>query len=259
MIRKTLLAATIALATAGIAGPAAAQSPIFFEEYGDIFGARTFLGSSADARPKSALQDSESKVENPASRWLISPTYRRSDVGPGDVSLFGIGVGYASAGNPRHPWSVGVGYFNTDFDFGQFDFDVNTFDLGAKYVLWTPESNNLPVVSLIGRYQIVDEGVDDRIDILLAADQRLSDNLYLTGNLGYADQFDSDFQAGFGLTWRASRQLSLSANYVVDNDVNGEDFWSIAATWAASRDLAVRLGGGKHSTFFINGLWKIDR
>jgi hypothetical protein len=191
-------------------------------------------------------------MENPTQRFLVSPFFRTSSNRGFDADLFGGGIGYASVNNPRHPWSLSASYFNTDFDPGDFDF--NTFDVVGKYVLWQPDNQKAPVVSLVGRYQAANHDIEDRFDVLLAADQRICPSLYLTANLGWADRFDSDFVAGFGATWRSSRlpKLSLSANYVVDNDVDGEDFWSLSAIWAFDKTSSIRVGGGKHDTWFVN-------
>jgi hypothetical protein len=255
-MRSSALALTVSafLVAAAAAGPAQAD-PKFLEAYGNIFAARPSLTGAGDDRPKDALQGQASKVEDPARRLLVSPFLWNND----DVTTYGIGFQYASVHQPRHPWSVGFAYYNSEFDGGG---NADTIDVNAKFVLWRPEEANLPVVSLVGRYQDYDD-LGERADVLLAADQQLTRELFATANLGWADHIDgagSDFVAGFGATWRPARyrKLSLSADYVLDNDVDGEDSWSLSALWALDRTSSVRVGGGKHGTIFFNYFAKWD-
>lgn len=264
MLRKTLLAASLALLAFVAAKPASA-TPTFLEPYGDIFGARTFLGSSADTRPKDALQTQEPNKENPTRRIIAQGFIRDSDL----FFLGGGGFAYADSSNPRNPWSINVNIFNASPD--GFGSDEVGFDVNGKFVLWQPTSPNLPVVSVVGRFMRVSDRFD-RFDALIAADQRLTKELYLTANLGYGN-VDFDFQnvnsvdafvPGFGLTWIVSPKLSVSANYIVDNaaevfhDGGGGDFWSASATYTFNRTVAVRAGGGKHGTAFLNLIGKWD-
>jgi len=262
MLRKTLLAASLALLAFAAAKPASA-TPTFLEPYGDIFGARTFLSSPADSRPKDALQTQESKKENPTRRIIAQGFVRDSDL----FFLGGGGLGYADVSNPSHPWSINANIFDADPDGPGTD--VIGFDVNGKFVLWQPASANLPVVSVVGRFMRITNAAD-RFDALLAADQRLTKDLYLTANLGYGNvDFDGGgnvdaFVPGFGLTWSVSPKLSVSANYIVDNaaevfhDAGGGDFWSASATYTFNHPLAVRAGGGKHGTVFANIIGKWD-
>lgn len=254
-MRKSFLAlAGVVLLSTGLLRPVQAD-PKFLEPYGGIFAARPFLAAPGDERPKDALQAQGAKTEVPARRLLVSPFVWNND----DATTYGIGFGYASVHNPRHPWSVGFRYYNTEFD-GPGSSD--TVDADLKVALWAPADARLPVVSLVGRYQDYDD-LGERADVLLAADQRLSRDLYATANLGWADHIDgrgSDFVAGFGATWRSARmpRFSLSADYTVDNDVDGEDFWSVSGLYTLGRTSAVRVGGGKHGTVFANLFAKLD-
>lgn len=252
-MRTSILALAAAIAL-GAAAPAGAD-PKFLESYGGIFAARPFLAAPGDERPKDALQGQATRVEAPARRLLLSPFVWNND----DVTAYGVGFQYASVSNPRHPWSVGFKYYNLDRDGG---FDSDTVDVNAKFVLWSPEEANLPVVSLVGRYQDYDD-LGERADVLLAADQRVTREVFATVNLGWADHIDgpgSDFVAGFGATWRPVRspRWSLSADYVLDNDVDGEDFWTVSALLALDRTSSLRVGGGKHGTIFANYFAKWD-
>ena len=257
MIKKSLFAASLALLAVG-AGRSASAGPVFLEPYGEIFGARTFISSPADSRPKDALQTQDTRKEEPTQRFLVSPFVRDDD----NVFLIGGGLAYANAANPRHPWSLNFNYANVDIDGTNFDFNV--FDINGKIVAWQPDDPKLPVVSLVGRYQDF-EDIGNRWDILVAADQGLGKDLYFTANLGWANadpdfasDDESDFVAGVGLTWKAMKKLSVSANYVIDNDVDGEDFWSISAFWTFDEMSAVRVGAGKHGTVFANYIAKFD-
>lgn len=247
------VAAAVALLSAG--GAPAHADPKLTEPYGSLFSARPPLPLPGDARPQDALQ-AQSDPSNPPTRRLTVSPFVVSD---SDATAYGVGFGYASAHCPRHPWSVGFRYFNTEPD-GGGDFD--TVDLDARLVLWNPADANLPVVSIVGRYQDYDDR-GERVDLLLAADQKLTQELFATVNLGWADHVDgvgSDFVGGLGLTWRTPRlpRLSLSADYVLDNNVDGEDFWTVSARWALDQTSSVRLGGGKHGTVFANYTAKWD-
>ncbi|MCC2669607.1 MAG: hypothetical protein K0Q72_2078 [Armatimonadetes bacterium] len=253
-MRISVLALAAGALLTAAAGPAHAD-PKFLESYGSIFAARPSLTSPGDERPKDAVQGQDSKTEDPARRLLVSPFLWNSD----DVTTYGIGFQYASVHQPRHPWSIGFAYYNSEFDGGG---STDTVDLNARFVLWQPAQSTLPVVSLVGRYQDYDD-LGERADVLLAADQQLTRELFATANLGWADHIDgagSDFVAGFGATWRPARyrKLSVSADYVLDNDVDGEDFWTISALWALDRTSSVRVGGGKHGTLLFNYLAKWD-
>jgi hypothetical protein len=264
MLRKTLLAASLALLAVVAARPASA-TPTFLEPYGDIFGARTFLGSPADTRPKDALQTQESNKETPTRRIIAQGFIRDSDL----FFIGGGGLAYADASHPGHPWSINANIFNADPDgFGSSDIG---FDINGKLVLWQPASPKLPVVSVVGRFMRVTDRFD-RFDALIAADQAITKDIYLTANLGYGNvDFDfagvnsvDAFVPGFGLTWVVSPKLSVSGNYIVDNaaevfhDAGGGDFWSASATYTFNRTLAVRAGGGKHGTAFFNLIGKWD-
>jgi hypothetical protein len=265
MVKKTLIAASLAALVIGVSGPASAD-PKFLEEYGEIFGGRTVLGSAADSgRANNALQGAESKVESPTSRILASPFYRTTDIGPLDVDMYGVGLLYASGGTT--PWQVGGNFYNTNVDGLGIDDDFFSWDIYGKVQVLNPANASTPVVSIYGRYMDIDD-LGSRWDIGLAADQRITDEIYGTVNLGWgnvdpdgAGGDTDDFIAGLGVTYRprSMPKLSLSFNFVFDNDVDGDDFWSIGAIYAVSRDWLVRVGGGEDSTFFVNIIGKWDR
>jgi len=246
--------AGIAALSACLTVPAQAD-PKFLEPYGGIFSARPFLATPGDERPKDALQAQATAEESSSRRLLVSPFVWNND----DATTYGLGFGYASVHNPRHPWSLGFRYYNTDFDnAGSSD----TVDADLKVALWAPADPRLPVVSLVGRYQDYDD-LGERADALLAVDQRICRDLFATVNVGWADHINgsgSDFVGGVGATWRAAHmpRLSVSADYTLDNEVDGEDFWSISALYAFDRTSAVRVGGGKHGSVFANFVAKWD-
>jgi hypothetical protein len=263
MLRKTLIAALLALLAVGAGGPAKAN-PVFLEPYPDIFQARTFLASPTDPRPKDALQQQKSKKENPTSRIVADAFARDSST----FFLVGGGLGYANAAVPGHPWSLNANFFDTQID--HTNIDEFGFDVNGKLVIWQPKKG-LPVTSIVGRYQEFNN-LYKRWDALLAMDQAVTKDLYLTANLGYGRvDFDTAglgnvdaFVAGIGATYQVSPHISLSGNYVPDNAVEisngrrGEDFWSAAATVTFGRMLAFRAGGGKHGTIFGSLIGKFD-
>ena len=255
MVRKTCLAAGLALLALAASRPAEAH-PRFIEPYGRLWQARTFLCTPVDKRPKDALHAQASRIDDPRQRFIVSPFARDDD----ESSQYGIGVAYANAQNEWHPWSIQGSYFHGEFD-GPGDYDGG--EVNGKFVLWQPANPKLPVVSVVGSW-IHFSSLGDRYDALLAIDQCIFDRMYFTANLGWAwldNDFggsQDDFAAGVGLTYVIRQNLSISADYLFDNDVEGEDTWSVAALWAIDRSWAVRAGGGKHNLVFGNLIWKTD-
>ena len=244
----------IAAVIAGAPAVASADAR-FLEPYGELFQARTFLASPQDDRPKDALQSQPSGADAPRSRFLVTPFVRDSD----REFKPGIGFGYASNGFPRHPWEVGFTYFSWQVPGRRGSFD--TLEAGGKIVLSQPKRADLPVLSLAGWYTDPEE-LGYRVNVAVAADQKISREIYATANLGWAHQtgLGSDFVSGFGATYHPSRlpRLSLSADYVPRNNVAAEDLWSVSALWSFDRTSAVRLGGGKHGAVFANYYARFD-
>ena len=273
MVRKSLLVATLAVLAVG-GGRAAQADPVFLEPYGELFSARTFQASPNDPRPKDAFQGQRAADEegNPAS-IVISPSFWLTDIPLGgglstDLMLYGLTFGYAS-GIGNNPWSLTGTVFGLDIDPpGAGDATAIGFDVAGKFVVWQP-ADNLPVVSLVGRYMGAINQFH-RWDVGVAADQKITNNVYGTVNLLYSrfnfnggGSFD-DFKPGLGLTWSISPKLSLSGNYIFNNDADslqsvsptGIDTWSIAATYLLNQQASIRFGGGKHETFFANLNWR---
>jgi len=273
MVNKSLLAVSLALLAIGVGRPAQAD-PKFLEAYPDIFGARTFLGSPSDSRPKDAYQNQESGEGNARKRAFIVGAFGRftgSDFPP--YTAVGGGVGYADVSSAAHPWEVKVqGYDYNPHRLGFIDpADRLGLDATAKFVVWQSAHSYLPVISLVGRYRNIN-GFFNRWDAGIALDQKIVNHLYVTGNAGYgtADYVHSNivgnsfndhsaFVSGAGLTWEIGRKLSLAGNYVPDNAVENEDFWAAALTYAVNNDLAISGGGGKHKTFFAQVTYKIGK
>ncbi len=261
MVRKTLIAASLALLAIGGARPSSADAR-FLESYGEIFGARTIIGRPNDARPKDAIHGQEDGEDARTSAFFISPFYHNRGYGGGfrRETFAGATLGYAGAIGDRNPYQIWSSLYSYNLH-GPVDNRFG-FDVGGKFTLWQPANENLPVVSFVGQYRDIDLFGFNRLDLLVALDQRITNNLFLTGNIGWgrgdvagAGDVD-DLIAGVGLTWRAAPRLSFSADYLIDNDVDGEDRWTLSGAYALNEDLAVRLGGGKHETFFGNVIWK---
>lgn len=272
MVRKSLLAASLAVLAMG-AGRAAQADPVFLEPYGELYSARTFAPSAADTRPKDVLQGQGGGENAKGSALVISPTFWTTDVPLGggfdaNLMLFGMSFGYASAMG-SHPWSVTGTVFDLDVDNpGPADFNQVGFDAAGKFVLWQP-AGNLPVVSVVGHYMAL-PNFFHKWEATLAADQKIIDKVYATANLGYSrTDFNGggtqdDFKPGLGLTWAISPKLSLSGDYIFNNDADtfqtisatGIDTWSVNATYAFNEQASLRFGGGKHSTFFANLNWR---
>jgi len=263
MVRNSLIAASLALLVAGAAGPVRADAK-FLEPYTDIFGARTFLGSPTDTRPKDAWQNQESGEGNARSSAFIIAPFGRFQSGRGaflPYTAAGGTVGWATNSLRGHPLEISANLydFNPHPAFG-FNLDHRLgVDGKLKFVLWEPRQSGLPVISLVGRFRHLDNLLD-RYDAVLAFDQKITNDLYFTGNLGYGrNDFrgvfrgvrDVDgFVAGAGLTYQIHPKLSFSANYVPTVVIDGEDLYGFSAVYAANRDLAISVGGGKHVNFY---------
>jgi len=263
MIKKSLWAVALAALAVGGTSPASADAQ-FLEEYGDIFGGRTLLGTRDEGRPENALQGKESEAENPTSRLVISPFYRTQEVGDLlDFTYTGVGFAYANAGG--NPWQLGLNLYNTDIDIdGGGDNDFFGWDVTGKLGIWNQRGGRGPAVSLVGRYQDLNK-LFSRWDAVLAADIPVSNRLYGTINLGYASAEGDgggdaeDFIPGLGLTWAGGRRWSLSADYRFKNDVDfDEDMWTIGALYNLSEAATIRVGGGKNGTWFANFILNQD-
>jgi hypothetical protein len=273
MVRKCLLAASLALLAIGVGRPAAAD-PKFLEEYGDIFGARTLLQTAEDTRPQSALMSPYYEGRNHL--LVVSPFYRHWDMGgSADANIFGGGIAWAQGTRSQNPWEVNLNFFDTNVNLDRDSHfkkssrsdDFNSFGWEAvgKFTIWGGYKDEYaytgPVVTLVGRYREMQD-LANRFDILVAADQRVTRSLYVTGNLGYGrlspdvgDNAD-DVILGFGLTWVPAPRVSISGNYVVDNNVDGQDFFSLMAAYDVNDNLAAQLGFGKHGSIYANAFWR---
>jgi len=252
-----LIAASLALLAVGACNPAKADT---LGEYGDIFGARTSKASPADGRPTSALS---AEKKSDGGELVVSPFYRQSNSQGLLTRQYGGALEW-NGGSDRHPFSIEGDFFNTHFEAGDATLDRFSWAGQGKYVFWQPASKSLPVVSIVGRYEHIN-GLGNRIDLAAAADEQVTKNIYVTANLGWGHNEDqdgghstNDFVPGFGATWHSSRwsHLSISGDYVLKNDVDGRDFWSVSAAYALSNRTAIRVGGGKENTFFGNLYWK---
>lgn len=275
MLKKALIAAALALVlgggaqgaqaapranfTSGFLGPSegsrASVAPVFLGPYGRLAGARGILCSPLDERPMDALLCQRSEQEEPGQRLLAAPVFQHDN----NSDWYGLGLGYANLRNPRNPWNVNFGFAHADFDDSE---DTQVLDVSGKIVLWLPQNVNLPVVSLVGKYAHFTE-FGDRFDVLLAADQRITDQLYGTVNLGWATaNFNSesadDFIAGVGATYLVRPNVSVSADYLINNDVDGESLWTVTGVYAFDARSAARLGFGDNGTIFANYLRKWD-
>jgi hypothetical protein len=260
-LKSALIAASLALLVVGVGRPATADS-LFMEEYGDIFGARTPTASPADNRPKNAVTAQKKKDDN-GGELVVSPFYRQINVHGLLFSEYGGGLAW-DGGSDHHPYSIEGDFFNSHFEEDGATADRFSWAGQGKFVVWQPADKNLPVLSVVGRYEHFN-GIENRIDVAAAADERVTQNIYVTANLGLAHTegpnggFDqNDFAPAVGATWHPSRwsHLSLSGDYVIKNNVDGIDFWSVSAAYALSNRTAIRVGGGKENTFFGNLLWK---
>lgn len=267
MVKRTLIGVTLALLTAGVCQPVKADTK-FLEPYDNLFGARTILGSPADTRPKDALQAQASNVKDPKTRVSVSPFFRVYDLEFGDeASLLGGTFTWADMHNVRHPFQAQVSLFSYRSDtLLRGESDKFSYDANFRYVIWTPERTNLPVMSVIYRHRWTSE-YERRTDALFAADQQLTHDLYATLNLGWAERYqnfenerDNDFVPGFGLTWhpRSWNRFSTSFDYVFHNEVDGEDHYGFSFLYTLDKLSSVRIGAGKHNLVYGNYIAKLD-
>src|SRR5687768_7087048 len=137
MNRKWLFLVSLGL-LAGVARPGSAD-PKFLEPYGNIFGARTFLSLTDDARVKDALQNQPTGDEDGKDRFLATGFYRRFDLpreraGDLDVDILGGGLAYARGGS-RRAWSLNFNFIGADAESGADSFNLDGFDISAKFVV----------------------------------------------------------------------------------------------------------------------------
>lgn len=225
----------------------AVAEPVFLDTYGGLHSARSFLRSPGDERPLDAWQSWGEPDSTPAHRFLAGLFYRDDD------RFTMPGGGFAVAGR------VGRVGWSGDFFYGRLDpagapgtFD--TLGVSGRLLLWEPPSADEPVVSLVGSF-FDPEDLGRRWDLLLAADQRLNQSAFATLNVGVTQGnfglsgTQTDLSVGLGATWVLRPGLSLSGDYVFENDVRGDDGWSVSATWAFSSGGSLRLGGGEERWF----------
>jgi hypothetical protein len=259
MLKKTLIAVSLGILAFGMGRPAAAQNT-FLDEYGLISGARPAQGVRESNAPKNALQAQE--LENaPKTAFIAGGFFGRQDLGGGDVTRWGGGLGLVGAQNPDHPWQLSAAFYNTNLDGFGVDDDFFGWSVGGKYVISLPKNGKEPIFSVVGNYSDVSD-LGESLFFGLAVDQKVTPSLYLTGNLGWlhaengADS--NDLYGGLGATLTSGRfsRFSLSADWQFENDVTGEDLWTVSALYAVNNNVALRLGGGKHDLIFGNIYFK---
>jgi hypothetical protein len=255
MLKKTLIAVSLGILAFGLGRPAAAQNT-FLDEYGLISGARPAQGVRDANTPKNALQGQE--LENaPKTAFIAGGFFGRQDFGPGDVTRWGGGIGYVGAQNAAHPYQLSASFYNTSLDIGSFDDDFFGWSVGGKYVINLPKSGSDPVFSVVGTFTDVSD-LGESLFFGLAVDQKVTPSLYLTGNLGWLHAQNgadaNDLYGGLGATLTSGRwsRLSLSADWQFENDITGEELWTVSALYAVNNNLALRVGGGKHDLVFAN-------
>lgn len=255
MLKNTLIAVSLGILALGMGRPAAAQTT-FLNEYGLLSGGRVAQGVRDSNVPKNALQ-AQKIEEDPKNTLVFSGNFSRQDVGPGDVMTWGGGLGLIGTQNPDHPWQLTASAFSTNFDIGNFDDDFFGWSVGGKYTISLPKTNDLPALSVVGNYTDVSD-LGESLFFGLAADQKITPSLYLTGNLGWIHAEngveENALFGGIGATFTSARfpRLSISGDFVFENDVTGEDLWTVGALYAVNDNVAVRVGGGKHSLVFAN-------
>ena len=253
MLKKTLIAVSLGVLAFGLGRPAAAQNS-FLDEYGLISGARPAAGVREANAPKNALQGQE-KENAPKSTFIAGGFFGRQDIpGGGDVTRWGGGLGLVGAQNPAHPWQLTAEFFNTNLDADSFDDDFFGWSVGGKYVISLPKSGKEPIFSAVAKYSDVND-LGKSLFFGLAVDQKVTPSLYLTGWLHAENGGDeNDLYGGLGATLTSARfsRFSLSADWQFENDVTGEELWTVSALYAVNDKVAVRIGGGKHDLIFGN-------
>jgi hypothetical protein len=256
MLKNTLIAVSLGILAFGVGRPAAAQTT-FLNEYGLLSGGRVAQGVKDSVVPRNALQGQRLE-EEPKNTFVFSGGFSRQDLGVGDTMTWGGGIGLIGVQNPDHPWQLTASAFNTNLDSGGIDDDFFGWSVGGKYTISLPKNADLPAISAVATYSDVNS-LGETLFLGAAADQRITPSLYLTGNLGWLHAENGGFNengmfAGIGATFTSGRwpRLSLSGDFLFENDVTREDLWTIAALYAVNDNVAVRVGGGKHDLIFAN-------
>jgi len=256
MLKNTMIVAALGLLALGVGRPAAAQTT-FLNEYGLLSGGRVAQGVKDTPVPKNALQG-QRIADEPKNIFLFSGGFSRQDIGSGDVMSWGGGIGLIGTQNPDHPWQLTLSASNTNLDGGGIDDDFFGWAVGGKYTISQPSGTDLPAISAVATFSDVN-GLGETLFLGAAADQKITPSLYLTGNLGWLHAENGNANAnglfgGVGATFTSGRwpRLSLSGDFLFENDVTGEDLWTVAALYAVNDNVAVRVGGGKHNLVFAN-------
>jgi hypothetical protein len=258
MLKKTLIAVSLGLLALGMGRPAAAQAT-FLSEYGLLEGARPAQAIADNNQPKNALQ--AQNLGDAKTAWILGGFFSRQDFTGGDAMQWGGGIGLVGMQNPKHPWQLTASAYNVNLDAGPVDEDFFGWSVSGKYVLSLPSNGKEPVFSVYGRYADVND-FGETINFGLAVDQKVTPSLYLTGNVGWLHQEnggdENDLFGGFGATLTSGRmrKLSLSADYTFENDLMGDDAWTVSAIYAVNNNLAFRVGGGEDSLVFANIYYK---
>jgi len=253
MLKQTLIAVSLGLLALGAGRPAAAQVR-FLNEYGLIAGARPAQTTKEDVLPRNAMQ-AQGGEEDSSHTFVVGGFFGRQDFLGGDITQWGGGVGLIGNTDPRHPWQITARFFNTNLDVAGFEDDAFGYAVGGKYVFNATGKRTEPVASFFGEYSDVSR-YGEALQLGIAVDQRVSNSIYLTGNIAWTHvengAAENDLTGGVGVTLASGRwpRLSFSADYQWENDIVGEDLWSVSALYAATDNLSLQIGGGKNDLIF---------
>lgn len=258
MIRKTLIALG-ALVLAASAAPARAEqaSTSLFENYVDLFGARTFHEQRDGGKRGTFLVAGE----------FFAHTQPLPGVFETDVQFYRGGVAYA-----QDRWQLGAAFGHVELELDPLGLEGDEFywTVHGKYRVWTSKDGRTHV-ALVGSYQDFESDFD-RIDVLGVLEHDLTPELAATANVGWG-RVEADFGgaetddlvAGIGITYVPKRapRWRFSAEYTFDNDVNllsglgGGDQWNARVAYRAHKNVLIYAGGGQHERYFagIRGLF----
>jgi len=259
MIRKTILALG-AVVLAATATPARAEQSTtsLFENYVDLFSARTFHQQEEGGKRGTFLVAGE----------FFAHTTPLPSIFELDAQFYRGGLGYA-----QDRWQLGVSFGNVNLELDPTGLDGDEFvwTIHGKYRVWTSKDGRTHV-GLAGSYQDYESDFN-RIDVLGILEHDITAEITATANVGWgrveADSGPSDnddLVAGVGITYvpRRAPRWRFSAEYTFDNDVNllsgtqGGDQWNGKVSYQASRNVQIYAGGGQHQRYFagLRGLFR---
>lgn len=238
--RTTFMAVVAAVLFPLVPRLATAQETHVPEPFGRIFSARVSTVEVGGLRSVNERLKDAQKTET--HKFLFIPVV--ADVP--DAFVSGAAVGYRNLSSDAHPWLLRVGYSNVALH-GEEPADINSFMSNLKVQV---HRGDRYVLTGVGDYRLAHR-TSNALQSLAALEVSLTDRLTLAGNGGWGfrkprtGESTSDFLAGAGLSLAVSKNLELSADYSIKNDLDGESDYSFSATYGLG-EATLSASVGKH-------------